>query len=262
MLLRPSQSQRNAARRARQWPRPLAEREFGLDSNGVGRPAACSSGDRCRRAVRGLRHRRRRARSGGGFRARRDQVSRRHSCSRRRRARARRGSGSANGTFVNSGLIVGQQVVEHGDRIQVGNTLLELVAPGSRQSSASSRRSRRRPARTTASSSRGSSRSSPAASARSTGRPLRPPRRDRWLPRPERRGQVDDGAHADDAAPSTGGRPGRRVRRGEPGGGVRRDRRRAPGGRARPPAERLGAHAAPWQCRACRSRSGRAVGTS
>ena len=37
--------------------------------------------------------------------------------------------GSANGTFVNGGLLGDRALVEHGDRIQVGNTLLELVAP-------------------------------------------------------------------------------------------------------------------------------------
>jgi ABC-2 type transport system ATP-binding protein len=37
--------------------------------------------------------------------------------------------GSANGTFVNSALIGDRRLVQHGDRIQVGNTLLEIVVP-------------------------------------------------------------------------------------------------------------------------------------
>ena len=37
--------------------------------------------------------------------------------------------GSANGTFVNTALISGREALRHGDRIQVGNTLLELVMP-------------------------------------------------------------------------------------------------------------------------------------
>ncbi|MBA2460935.1 MAG: ATP-binding cassette domain-containing protein [Actinobacteria bacterium] len=37
--------------------------------------------------------------------------------------------GSANGTFVNSALLADRQRLQHGDRIQVGNTLLELVVP-------------------------------------------------------------------------------------------------------------------------------------
>jgi ABC-2 type transport system ATP-binding protein len=37
--------------------------------------------------------------------------------------------GSTNGTFVNGALLGGPQVLRHGDRVQVGNTLLELVSP-------------------------------------------------------------------------------------------------------------------------------------
>ena len=38
--------------------------------------------------------------------------------------------GSANGTFVNSELVAERLTLRHGDRIQVGGTLLELVMPG------------------------------------------------------------------------------------------------------------------------------------
>jgi ABC-2 type transport system ATP-binding protein len=37
--------------------------------------------------------------------------------------------GSANGTFVNTALIAERQRLRHGDKIQIGNTLLELVVP-------------------------------------------------------------------------------------------------------------------------------------
>jgi ABC-2 type transport system ATP-binding protein len=37
--------------------------------------------------------------------------------------------GSTNGTFLNSALLADRQGLRHGDRVQVGNTLLELVSP-------------------------------------------------------------------------------------------------------------------------------------
>ena len=73
------------------------------------------------------------------------------------------------------------------------------------------------------------------------------PGRDLRLPRPERRRQVHDRPHADDAAAAHGRpRDGRRLRRGQAGAaGARLDRRRAPGGGARPVPDRPRAPAAP-----------------
>jgi ABC-2 type transport system ATP-binding protein len=62
-----------------------------------------------------------------------DQVSRRHLLLRATEddRAVVEDAGSTNGTFVNGALLDGQQVIGGGDRIQVGGTLLELVAPGS-----------------------------------------------------------------------------------------------------------------------------------
>ena len=70
-------------------------------------------------------------------------------------------------------------------------------------------------------------------------------RRDLRLPRAQRRRQVDDRAHAHDAAAADRGHGARRRlrRRARGPAGARRDRRRAPGGRARPVPHRPRAHA-------------------
>ncbi len=85
----------------------------------------------------------------------------------------------------------------------------------------------------------GSSATSRRARAPSTGSTSRSPRRDLRLPRAERRGQVDDGAHAHDAAAADGREGARRPASTSSARARRcaRDRRRAAGGRARPAAD-------------------------